>query len=217
MSLQAIAIPPTTNTPATGLFVGLHGWGANAQDLASLAPLMNLPDCQLLFPDAPFPHPHAPGGKMWYGFPEGYNFLSQPDFRHQQDLAESRQRLQDWLLSLESTLGIPLSRTILAGFSQGGAMTMDVGLQLPLAGLMVLSGYAHAPILTAAPYTSPLFMVHGKQDPVVPLLAAHQARDDLSTQGAQVQYHELDMGHEIQPMALALMRSFILEVLSKVS
>ncbi|NJO21274.1 MAG: alpha/beta hydrolase, partial [Spirulinaceae cyanobacterium RM2_2_10] len=46
--------------------VALHGWGANAEDLASLAAYLQLPSYQLLFPNAPLPHPHAPNGRAWY-------------------------------------------------------------------------------------------------------------------------------------------------------
>jgi phospholipase/carboxylesterase len=190
--------------------VGLHGWGANAQDLAGLAPYMNLSNCQLLFPDAPLPHPQVPGGRMWYGFPAGYDFRTMPNFEQQSDVQNSRRQLQDWLRSLPKQTGIPLMQTILAGFSQGGAMTLDVGLHLPLAGLVVMSGYLHAPLsLSANAPTPPVFMVHGRFDPVVPLAAAHQARDALVEAGVVVDYAEYDMGHEIQPAALAQIRSFV--------
>ncbi|MGH2416207.1 MAG: alpha/beta hydrolase, partial [Microcystaceae cyanobacterium] len=134
MSLDVISIPPANGNLPTHLLVALHGWGANGQDLVPLASMFNLPDYQFLFPDAPFLHSQVPGGKAWYS-------LDASDYY---GLSESRQILRDWLLSLERTTGIPLSRTILSGFSQGGAMTLDVGLTLPLAGLCSLSGYLHA-------------------------------------------------------------------------
>lgn len=216
MTLRAIAIPPIrsaeTETPSH-LFVGLHGWGANAQDLAGLSPYMNLSDCQMIFPDAPFPHPQASGGKMWYGFPVGYDFSDVYDLEQQADLQSSRQQLRNWLRSLADQTGIPLSRTILAGFSQGGAMTLDVGLSLPLAALIVMSGYLHGSLrIEDSAETPPVFVVHGRFDPVVPLAAAHQTRDHLQKAGVAVQYHEFDMGHEIQMPALAQIRSFVQEI-----
>ncbi|WAL58086.1 alpha/beta hydrolase [Thermocoleostomius sinensis] len=214
MSLQTIAIPPQRGQ-AQGLLVMLHGWGANAQDVSALASFLNLPNYQFVFPDAPFPYLYSPIGRVWYNFPENYTFLSNPEFYDQPELTQSRQQLIEWLRSLESTTGIPLSRTVLAGFSQGGAMTLDVGLKLPLAALMVLSGYIHAPARLAIGEGSasvpPVLMVHGRQDQVVPLAAAHQARDQLLALGVAVQYRELDMGHEIQPHVLRLMQSFIEE------
>lgn len=207
LSLHAITHTPSAAQKPAKLLVALHGWGANAQDLASLAPYLNLPDYQMLFPDAPFPHPQAPGGRMWYRLPIGYDFQNQPDFVSQTDLAESRQLLTTWLQNLEPTVGIPLSQTILAGFSQGGAMTLDVGLQLPLAGLIVLSGYLHAPVKIESPIC-PVLVIHGQHDPVVPLAIAQRTQKELTLQGVAVRYYELTMGHEVQPEALNLIREF---------
>ncbi|KAM3097881.1 alpha/beta hydrolase [Phormidesmis sp. 146-35] len=210
MSLSAIAIP--SKSASQGLIVILHGWGANAQDVAYLCSLLELPNCEFRVPDAPFPHPYGIGGKMWYDLSDNLNFRA--DIATQQDLLTSRQLLTDWLKSLESETGIPLNRTILGGFSQGGAMTLDVGLSLPLAGLMVLSGYLHGaipPLDTAIP---PLLIVHGRQDEIVPLKAAQIARDRLTALGAPLQYQEFDMGHEISPQVLNEMQQFIQKTLN---
>ena len=210
MSLQAIVIP-AKQQPVKGIVVILHGWGASAEDVKSLATFIDLPNYQLVFPDAPFPHPYAAAGRMWYNFPNYFNFQSTPDFYDRPDLSTSRQQLVDFLKSLTEQTDIPLSRVILAGFSQGGAMTLDVGLNLPLAGLLVLSGYLHAPIQPHTSNVPPLAIVHGRQDTVVPLTAAQQARASLEAIGATVYYQEFDMGHEIQPSVLTLMQRFVKE------
>lgn len=207
MSLRALSFNPKTGTEADWLLVGLHGWGANAEDLAGLAPYLSLPGFQMRFPNAPFPHPQVPLGRMWYGFPYGYDFRSPHDFETQGDLQESRRLLREWLQSLAEETDIPLERTILAGFSQGGAMTLDVGSSLPLAGQMVLSGYLHAPLPTLVS-ERPLLLVHGKFDPVVPLEKAHQAKAALAVQSAAVRYHEIAMGHEILPDVIRIMADF---------
>ena len=204
MSLQFLSIPPANGQVPTHLMVCLHGWGANMQDLAPLAPVLNLPNYQFLFADAPFRHPQVPGGKMWYDL-ENQNL---------QELTESRQLLTDWLKSLENSTGVPLSRTILMGFSQGGAMTLDVGLTLPLAGLVSLSGFLHGKPQPAGSTLPSILMVHGRQDPIVPLEAAQRAKDTLTELGVVVQYREFDMGHEILPEVLGLVRSFIVNTLS---
>ncbi len=190
----------------------LHGWGANAQDVAALANYIDLPQFQFFFPNAPHAFPYAPAGCMWYDLPADYSFLGQPQFDQHPQLQTSRDQLTQWLRSLEAETGIPLERTVLAGFSQGGAMTLDVGLHLPVAALMVLSGYAHTPVQIPASSIPKILMVHGLLDQVVPLSAAQQTRDHLVSQGAIVQYHELTMGHEIQPIVLKLMQSFIEEI-----
>jgi len=141
----------------------------------------------------------VPSGLAWYA-------LETPDYY---GLSESRQQLRDWLLSLENETGVPLSRTVLGGFSQGGAMTLDVGLELPLAGLFSLSGYLHfQPHLLKTPIP-PILMVHGKQDFVVPIEVARQTRDALNGINAKLEYHEFNMGHEIPQIVLNLVEKFI--------
>ena len=97
MSLKVITVPPTTGKEPVGLIVVLHGWGANAKDLASLVPVLNLPEYQFIFPEAPFPHPYTSIGRMWYDLSNGQH----------QGYQESRQQQTDWLKSLESSTGVP--------------------------------------------------------------------------------------------------------------
>jgi len=181
------------------LLVMLHGWGDRAGNLAALGETFELNGGQLWFPDAPFAHPHVPGGRMWYD-------LQQWD---EQGLAQSRQQLHDWLRALPAATGVPLARTVLAGFSQGGAMALDVGLQWPLAGVCSLSGYLHAQPQTATE-PPPVLMVHGRQDPVVPLQAAQQAQQALAAAGVALDYRERDMQHELPPPVLEQIREFVL-------
>lgn len=206
MTLDSLTYEPPEGA-ATWRLVALHGWGANAADLGSLAPYLRLPGFTLVFPEAPWPHPQVPGGRMWYGFPPGYDFCQPHDFGQQGDLQASRVALQQWLQAIAADSPIPLERTVLAGFSQGGAITLDLGWQLPLAGQISLSGYLHGPV--SAPVSPrPLTMVHGVFDPVVPLQAAYAARDRLEQQGQPVHLHELAMGHEVSPEVIALVFQF---------
>lgn len=201
MTLEAIAIPPANDEPAQRLFVNLHGWGANGADLAPLATIYEIPACCYLFPTAPFNHPEVLGGKAWYAL----------ETKAYEGLGESRQQLQDWLQSLVDLTGVPLSRTVLGGFSQGGAMTLDVGLGLPLAGLIALSGYLHFQPEATGAERPPILLLHGKQDQVVPLAAAQFAQKNLTAIGAQVDFHEFEGGHEIPLEIIPLIRDFVLE------
>jgi phospholipase/carboxylesterase len=204
-TLDFIKVSPQTGVTPPGLIVTLHGWGANAQDVASLLPFVNLPNYQFLFPNAPFVYPHSPGGRAWYDLREENRF---------QGLLESRLLLTDWLKSIEGNTGIPLSRTILSGFSQGGAMTLDVGLELPLAGLVVMSGYLHPGAgNTAKSSLPPILIMHGRQDTVIPLSAALRAREVVESLGGIVEYHEFDTGHEISPQMLKLLRDFVVNTI----
>jgi phospholipase/carboxylesterase len=218
MTLRTIAVPPAANRVPKGLIILLHGWGANGEDLVGLAEFLDLPDYYLLFPEAPLPHPYNPVGKMWYDLPESYSFLGTPEFGDRPDVSNSRQLLLELIAEQSDRLQIPLSQTILGGFSQGGAMTMDVGVRLPLAGLMVLSGYLHAPLEPQVFPLPPVLMVHGQQDTVVPIAASYQSRDRLQTLGASVNYQEYPaMGHEIQPTVLEKIKTFVKAKLGNVN
>ncbi|MCA1991004.1 MAG: alpha/beta hydrolase [Coleofasciculus sp. S288] len=202
MSLQFISIPPANSQPPVGLIVCLHGFSGNSRQLTPYASMFNLPEYQFLFPDAPYSLSY--GGRMWYKL-QSYDY---------QGLAATRQQLTDWLKSLESRTGVPLSRTVLSGFSQGGAMTLDVGLTLPLAGVVCMSGYLHfKPEPTTGKSYSPVLIVHGRQDSMVPVSAAQSARDNLKALGVDVKYQEFDMGHVVIPEVLALMRSFAIDTI----
>ncbi|CDN10644.1 Phospholipase/carboxylesterase family protein, sll1284 homolog [Richelia intracellularis] len=206
--MQYIGIPPSTSQIPSALIVCLHGWGANANDVASLFPFFQLPHCHFLFPHAPFPHAYSSDGKQWYDLREEKIY---------EGLTESRQKLKDWLHSLEKSTGVPLSRTILSGFSQGGAMTLDLGLKLPLAGLVSMSGYLHPGALEQESSNNllPALIMHGKQDEIVPLAAATKAKAALESLGVAVDYHEFDMGHEIRPQMLKLFQNFVISTVTE--
>ena len=207
MELNPITISPETGATPQAQLILLHGWGANAKDLTPLAPSLHLPDYQFIFPEAPFPHPQIPWGRAWYDL----------NSAEQRGLPESREALKSWLQSIPSETGLPFEQTILGGFSQGGAMTLDVGRDFPLAGLVVLSGYLHFQPQPQTAAIAPLMIVHGRQDPVVPLKAAQQARDQFQQLGAQVSYHEFDMAHEIRPEVIQLIHDFAIKVMPKLS
>ena len=206
-NLDAISIMPSQKKQPQYLLVMLHGWGANYQDLAPLAQMLNLPQFGYLFPNGPFPHFQVEAGRAWYALEsEEYN-----------GLVESRNLLLNWLTSLEAATGVPLKRTIMAGFSQGGAMTLDVGLTLPLAAVCSLSGYLHYhPQPHSESNFPPVLIVHGIKDAVIPLQEARRARDELSKIGVSVQYREFDMSHEIQPPAIELLKQFITKAIADV-
>ncbi len=215
MALRAIALTPKATTAAHSdhLLVLLHGWGANAQDVAGLIEGIGMVSAPIAarLPNAPFAHPMVPGGLAWYSFPPNYNFQMPHDFSAQADLQSSRQQLKAWMESLPEQTGIPLEKTIMGGFSQGGAMTLDVGPHLPLAAMMILSGYSHAPIAKCVT-PRPVLLVHGRQDPVVPLARALDTQTQLAQQKLAVTYREFDMGHEVSSEALKVASQFCLKV-----
>jgi phospholipase/carboxylesterase len=119
--------------------------------------------------------------------------------------------MSDWIESLPATTGIPLDRTWIAGFSQGGAMTLDIGLDLPVAGLVVLSGYLHPDRHQPRQDAPPVLIVHGRQDDVVPIRAAKKSQETLIQWGVDVRYQEFEMGHSIVPAVLDVVKSFVID------
>jgi phospholipase/carboxylesterase len=202
--LDIIFVPARTDAPI-GTIVVLHGWGANNQDLGDLVPYFKLPEYQFLFPNGIFDHEYSDEGKMWYSF-TGAGQLTQSSVTQ---LATSRQTLSEWVQSLPDSTGITLDRTWIAGFSQGGAMTLDIGLDLPVAGLIVLSGYLHPDRAKPSQTAPPVLIVHGRQDDVVPIRAAQKSQETLTQWGVDVQYQEFDMGHSIVPEVLDVVRNFV--------
>lgn len=203
MYLESISISPENGKKPENLIVLLHGWGANYHDLAGLTSIFNLPNFQFMFPNAPFPHPQVPGGRSWY---------SLEDSNHE-GIEESRQLLSDWLFSLPETTGISLDKTIVAGFSQGGAMSLDVGLQLPVAGVCSLSGYLHYEPKKQNNSYPPVLICHGKFDYVVPINLAQEAKQKLEAIGVNLTYQEFDISHEIIPQEIKLTVDFLKKVL----
>ena len=110
------------------------------------------------------------------------------------------------MIALEKARGIASERIVIAGFSQGCAMTLQTGLRHPekLAGLMCLSGYVPlastvAAERSAANQGTPIFMVHGRTDPVIPIQRAIDSRDLLQGLGYQIEWHEYGMPHSVCP------------------
>lgn len=192
------------NPNALGAIVALHGWGANCDDLISLAPLVGLRNYQWICPEAPFNHP-IPNGKMWYDL-QGLD---------SEGLAKSCELLSQFLEDLPTLTGIPLEKTFLLGFSQGAAMTLDVGLVFPLAGLIALSGYLHVTEEELEELVDhefpPILIAHGIEDSVVPIGMARSTRAIFERLKVNLEYEEYEMAHEIRPETCDRIQEFILK------
>ncbi|NUN64933.1 alpha/beta hydrolase [Pseudanabaena biceps] len=205
MTLKYCSFPETLPNPnALGAIVALHGWGANCDDLISLAPLVGLHNYQWICPEAPFDH-QMPNGKMWYD-------LQSLD---EAGLAKSCELLTQFLEDLPALTGIPLEKTFLLGFSQGAAMTLDVGLVFPFAGLIALSGYLHISEDELQELSNmqlpPILIAHGTLDQVVPIDMARNTLNIFQNLGITVEYEEYEMSHEIRPETCDRIQKFILE------
>lgn len=194
-----------TGPSPTWAVIWLHGLGADGHDFVPLVPELlrpGWPSIRFLFPHAPVRpvtiNNRAPM-RAWYDIVD-LDFANRAD---EAGVATSIAQV-DALVTREATRGIPASRVILAGFSQGGAVTLATGLRRrePLAGLVGLSTYlpaaagAKAALVDGA-NRQPVFMAHGSQDPVVPSLAGQQSAALLRSLGFDVDWRTYPMPHSV--------------------
>jgi len=194
--------------PPSGCLVVLHGRGTNGYDLVPIAQALGFSGLRYIFPHAPFPVPGVFGGKAWYELPP-YD---------REGILESRHLLFSLLEELERE-GVPSAQIALMGFSQGAVMGLDVGTRYPrrLAGIIALSGYLPFPEdlhseKSVASLQLPVLLVHGTEDPIVPLEGSRQAERILKEEGFSVRLLEYPMGHEVIPQEIEEIRKFLLSL-----
>jgi phospholipase/carboxylesterase len=205
MSLHTLPhITVETGPNPTASVIWLHGLGADGHDFEPIVPELKLPDdmaVRFIFPHAPAIPVTINGG---YIMPAWYD-ITQTDFGVKHDrsgIQQSAQSIQI-LIDREEMHGIQPECIILAGFSQGAAMALHVGLRQPeaLAGIIALSGYLLLPDeqeqFTAAARSTPVFMAHGIYDPVVPFSLGDSSRRKLEALDYQLQWHSYPMQHQV--------------------
>ena len=124
------------------------------------------------------------------------------------------------MIGKEIERGIPAARIVLAGFSQGGAVSLYTGLRYPerLAGILALSCYLPLADSLAAERASanvgvPIFMAHGLDDGVLPISMGLASREQLKAHGFGVEWHQYRMAHSVCQPEVADIREFLLRVL----
>ena len=178
------------------LLIMLHGFGANMQDLAGLAPAINRTGYVYACPNAPISFDLG-GGHM------GYGWMSPRGQATPEEVQEAETLLEGFFEEVFEQFKVTPSRSILMGFSQGGGMTYRCGLGRsdPFAGLAALSASLQDPeeLESRLPEdrSQPIFVAHGRADPMIAADRAQAARRFLEGAGYQPDYHEYDMGHEI--------------------
>jgi phospholipase/carboxylesterase len=125
------------------------------------------------------------------------------------------------LIRRENARGIACERIVLAGFSQGGAMALFTGTRYPqrLAGIMGLSCYQvlaarFAAERAAANQSTPVFLAHGTQDPVVAPILGEEACRQLRAAGYEVEWHAYSMPHAVCPQEVADIAAWLRRVLA---
>jgi phospholipase/carboxylesterase len=190
-----------------GALVLLHGRGTDEADLLPLLDLFD-PERRLVgvVPRGPLSLP--PGGRHWYvvprvGFPDPATF------------ADSYASLERFFTSLDAATGVPWERTVIGGFSQGTVMSYALGLgagQTSPAGIVALSGFIPSVDGWEADLDRaglPVFIAHGRRDPVISVDFARAANERLTAAGLDVSYHESDAGHHLDEPSMRRLPGWI--------
>jgi phospholipase/carboxylesterase len=219
MALETIEIE-TGPAPVATVIV-LHGLGADGNDFVPFTQELDLRrvgPVRFIFPHATVRPVTINGG---YAMRAWYDILGTDLVRREDEagLRESQAAI-DALIAREASRGVPASRTVLAGFSQGCAMTLLTGLRHGerLAGLAGMSGYLPLAAQTEAERSEanrdvPIFLAHGTQDPVVHYPRGVASRDALVALGYPVEWHEYPMPHSVCAPEVADLNRWLLRVL----
>jgi phospholipase/carboxylesterase len=192
-----------------GSVIWLHGLGADGHDFEPIVPQLRLPSelgLRFVFPHAPMRPVTINGGMTMRAW---FDILSlDRDGLADEAGVRASAGILDGLIQREQERGIDASRIVVAGFSQGGAIALHSALrsQQKLAGLMALSTYM--PLVSAfedevlntdavESLDLPIFMAHGKFDPVLPMELGRESADLLIASGFDVEWHEYPMAHAV--------------------
>jgi phospholipase/carboxylesterase len=185
--------------------IWMHGLGADGHDFEPIVPYLGLSPgaaVRFIFPHAlmrPITVNNGAVMRAWYDIIE----ISTTKGQDEAGISHSAEKIRA-LVDAEIERGIPASKIILAGFSQGGAMALHVGLRYPqkLAGIMVLSAYLLFPErlqseCSEANARTPVFVAHGTQDPMVPFMLGQALRLSLQSGQWPVEWHSYPIPHSI--------------------
>ena len=203
-----------------GSVIWLHGLGADGHDFEPIVPELKLPSSltlRFVFPHAPVQAVTINGGmamRSWYDI---VSFDAEGRADRAGVLKSSA--LLDGLIAREIERGIPARKIVIAGFSQGGAVAIHTALQTDqnIAGLMALSTYMALPEDAATAVSRkdlPIFMAHGKFDPVLRMEWGRASADRLIEAGYSVDWHEYPMAHAVCPQEIADISRWLSKVYS---
>jgi phospholipase/carboxylesterase len=207
-SLERITVEP--QSLATSCVIWLHGLGDSGAGFSPIVPMLNLPEhhgIRFVFPHAPEQPVTINQGyvmRSWYD-------IKSMDLHNRADMEGvlASEKNVHALIQEQIDSGITANNIVLAGFSQGGVLSLFTGLRFaqPLAGIMALSCYL--PTADTLPEhchsankATPILQNHGVQDDVVPLTAGQMANKLLNAAQYNVTWQSYPMGHSVLPEQL---------------
>lgn len=201
MNLECISVE--TGESPVGCVVWLHGLGADAYDFEPIIPMLKLQaPLRFVFPNAPMrPVTINDGVEMraWYDV-DPHSPLENDDH-----IKASVASVAE-VIGNRDLVGGDDGRIVLAGFSQGGVIALELGLshERRLAGIIALSTYVHdherlAERIGLANVHTPILMAHGLLDPLIPITRGATSREALRRLNYAVEWREYSMGHQVCP------------------
>jgi phospholipase/carboxylesterase len=220
MAEQLQTIEIETRPKPSHSVIWLHGLGADGNDFVPIVQELALPPLgiRFVFPHAPMRPVTINGGfvmRAWYD-------ITEQDLARKEDepgLRQSQKSIEE-LIAKEESRGVPSTRIVIAGFSQGGVIALQTGVRQGkrLAGVMSLSAYLPlaatiAKERNAANHDAPIFLGHGISDNIVPLQLGAASRDQLVKLGYDVDWHQYPMAHSVCPEELEDIGAWLTRVL----
>ena len=219
-SLESVIVE--TGPKPSFSIIWMHGLGADGHDFEPLVPELvgdGMPALRFVFPHAPVRPVTINNGytmRAWYDI-SGIDRRSAEDFK---GIGESADSIGG-LVHREHARGITSDHILLAGFSQGGAMALHLATRHPdtFAGVIALSCYLPlsrdlAKSRHGANQSTPIFMAHGTQDPVVPYVLGEESRQLLESSGFTIEWHSYPMPHGLCQEEVADLRAYLQRVVS---
>lgn len=208
--------------------IWLHGLGADGEDFVPVAEELELPVAvRYIFPHAPMRPVTINGGyvmRAWYDILVGAASAElSASIGKNEDAAGIIAARADIgnLIAQERQRGIAANNIFLAGFSQGGAVALYTGLrhQEALGGILALSSYLPLAGTTSAEASgparnTPIFMAHGRDDPVIPYGLGRASAAELLQLGYTLAWHEYAMPHSVCPEELRDIEQWLVQRLS---
>lgn len=213
MGFTSYDFAPQNGSQPSSAVVMLHGVGSNGQDLISLAPMLSeaLPNTVFISPDAPFTY------DMAVGYPNMFQWFSLADRAPEvmlADLQKAQPLVDEFLDKVCAKYALPASKVALLGFSQGTMTALHIAPRRveELAAVVGFSGALLAPELLAAQAKtkSPICLVHGVADDVVPFAAMEKAESALTAAGFNVSTHARpNLPHSIDLEGIEIAKKFL--------
>jgi phospholipase/carboxylesterase len=215
--LPHIVVEPSGTASASVIW--LHGLGADGHDFEAIVPQLRMPansPIRFIFPHAPSMPVTINNGMV---MPAWYDILEMTLSREVDEISLNKSvKAIEAILENEIELGIKSERIVLAGFSQGGAVAYQLGLNItkPIAGILALSTYIASEKLVTYDAVNKgmnIQVCHGTFDPVVPEFLGKKAHETLSGRGYEANYKSYPMEHSVCAEEIADISVWLQEVL----